>query len=336
MIRMYRYAVEQLVMLLVYLKSVDPTPEMISDVARRVRDDSNSPVGSALDHALDYPMPKIDEVLNELVAQIGQSYQVQSADATFIDQLVRILKLPFGRQYLMGGDVEALRKAILLPDEMIGLVDRLAQEELYCFGCHTPFRDSELVVYKKGSKDRTVFCMKCSTPAWVACSHEGCDCKVELTSVARKNLKNKTCGRSHDVGKEVNPTIPLTVGDRLNAEIQRINERMRDITFLENSTAQVVPAERTPAMSYQEYVGTRDTVGERLRQEAALHSLYNGSSPTIQAPQVQWTSELIPAHVRMTGTPNPFGMTSLVEPTPERQAMAAIASEEHEEVDEDE
>ena len=72
----------------------------------------------------------------------------------------------------MSGEImDNLKRALLLPDELAGLKEKLAAEELHCIGCGHKFAHHEMgiVCVQREERGASVMCSNCVTPEKVAC-----------------------------------------------------------------------------------------------------------------------------------------------------------------------
>ena len=118
-------------------------------------------------HALGEGM--YDEMIVELADQLLVDSEKGFKDGSLIDRLVRILGLPYARNTLNSRVLVDLRKALLLPDEMAQLGERLEQKEMRCAGCTHQFVNHEMVTVSKDGHDTLIHCMKCHRPSFVPC-----------------------------------------------------------------------------------------------------------------------------------------------------------------------
>lgn len=233
MIRLYRQFVEQIVLILLFLKDHSVDGSRVRDhVSNAVRNrvQVNTNVYNIVDRAMDTNPPDFDEMLVDLVNQLDQTLDAKGKHVVgdFIDQIVKILQLPWGKQYIRGGDMDALRKAILLPSEMSGLTGRIRQREMSCSGCHIPVRHGELVTISIDGPLQVseIYCIKCLPPSKVACTYPGCDMKAKIHPNLSKMLsKEMDCGlgKSH---QDLYKQQEAVAEDRISAEIAAISPPM--------------------------------------------------------------------------------------------------------------
>ncbi len=92
-----------------------------------------------------------------------------------IDALVDVVKSPYSRNVLSGNALSALRKALLLPDEMAGLTQRLRKREMACAMCGHEFQQGETVTIYSEREAIVIVCCSCYFPSLMRCSKcSGC------------------------------------------------------------------------------------------------------------------------------------------------------------------
>lgn len=110
---------------------------------------------------------ELTEIIKELTTQVNQNEATH--DGPLIDQVVRLLGLPYGRNVLSGKTLTALRRAVLFPEEMAKLGERLHGTEYSCSGCGVAFTDREAVTFRIVEGFPTLSCSKCITPSYTHC-----------------------------------------------------------------------------------------------------------------------------------------------------------------------
>lgn len=132
--------------------------------------------------------------ITELSTLLKDDYQSSvKGDGDLISQMVRILQLPYTRNILSGGVIDKLAKALLIPEEMAGLVSRLRSLELSCGMCGHGFKQGEMgsvIPEGPGQSARQVLaCTKCYTPRYTACycAGESAPINDKLTRILEKN-----------------------------------------------------------------------------------------------------------------------------------------------------
>lgn len=126
----------------------------------------------------------------KVIQAIGQDGQ----DATLVDTMVEILQSSFARNCLSGSGLRALREALLIPDEVAGLRDKLAAESA-CAGCGHQFVAGEMATINREAGQTSVRCTRCARPSFVAQS--GADGHVAVQSIKglasslKKNFVNE-------------------------------------------------------------------------------------------------------------------------------------------------
>lgn len=157
-----------------------------------------------------------DVTLDEIFAIIGDQISSKDQDSSLIiDRVAEILLNPFARPMLAGKLLEQLRKAVLNPEEIVGLDDRIRARELHCEGCQRPFTSGEVVSFNsdpdnRGRQKVSLFCVRCLTPRFVTCNGKGC---VDKMSIPDKLLNvfatsSKECEHMRE-GARVVPDAPV-------------------------------------------------------------------------------------------------------------------------------
>lgn len=123
-------------------------------------------------------------------------------DGNLINAIVRTLQLPFPRNVMSGETLKALRTALLLPEEIGGLTQRLEARELRCGGCSRKLRNEEMVTLMEDRQGGVLMCHTCVRPSYVMCDHEDCYEHVQLDKKYRALHKKKVSCLTHKELKE--------------------------------------------------------------------------------------------------------------------------------------
>ena|SRR3989304_219036 len=136
----------------------------------------------------------IDDLINIMVKQL--TFEQDSGD--IIDALVETVRLPYARNVLSGKTIDELRKAILIPSEIVGLKDRLIKRELSCVSCGHEFTNAEIGVISKEDAGVEIFCAKCAYPTHVACvvCKRTTKLSTEILDLFDKGMKCNVCTSS--------------------------------------------------------------------------------------------------------------------------------------------
>lgn len=195
MVKLLKGFVQQFLIILFYLKSRGTTWE---DVLRRVQDDM--PVGVETDPlslavhqafadvgdgnlAFD-PLDEMGKVMSSLLA----SKKKLSSD--LIDSLVGAVSGPYSRNALSGPMLTAMRKALLLPDEVAGLTARLRKKELACAHCGHEYVLGEAVGIYIERDTVSVLCSTCYFPYSMRC--RTCSGVAQFPSKLRDAMRKST------------------------------------------------------------------------------------------------------------------------------------------------
>lgn len=195
-----------------------------------------------------------EELLVELADQLNDDSTKSFKDGSLIDRIVRTLGLPYARNHLNSRILADLRKALLLPDEMAQLGERLEQKEMRCAGCTRQFVSNEMTTVMRDGHDTLIYCMKCHKPTYIACSK----CDERIVSIDKKVHKILEqpwdCG-CHD-GTVKPAEQPGSGNSMAPAGGQRISADDARIRFSAPDTLLAATAARNPfsQLSQQRYV----------------------------------------------------------------------------------
>ena len=215
MLRLYREYVEHmLVFLLAFRKrlplNVTTQNVLMTDLVQEVNGNGDDGFVYDLTRRANRSQPhlKLDELIADVRKALG-SHSLGEGDASLLDELVKITKLPFGSTRLPATFMASLRRAMLDPDEMTGLAATLRTTEQSCSGCNRPFHDREMATIMHGGTYISILCATCSPPRYHKCSSPGCDTLVNLpTSIVNGLAKLKPCAE-HKEGATVAPPAAL-------------------------------------------------------------------------------------------------------------------------------
>lgn len=121
-----------------------------------------------------------------------------------IEEIVKLLQMNYGRNVFSGRNLAALRKLVLLPNEMAGVVDGM-RKTLACAGCGHQFDHRELTVFSPDNeKEGVFFCLKCLQPGVVACrASMECEDFVPIPDNVLKGLMKSAACEKHKNGKKL-------------------------------------------------------------------------------------------------------------------------------------
>jgi uncharacterized CHY-type Zn-finger protein len=233
----------QLMMTLMYLKDSQVKFENIyTTVADRwsgrgVEGHSDAAVALVKDIRENYGFRGLATENNEMLDQLVEQLSADTNDVDLIDTIVRILGLPYVANSISEKTLTSLKKAILLPAELIALKNQLKEQELFCGNCHRALTNGEMVTFNKGgygNKDLVNFwCVNCKTPDYVACPNckeHVIDVPVGVTKGLRKRHQCESCvGGVNEVPAQpaAEPVLRVRAGAAANirniAMPQRIN-----------------------------------------------------------------------------------------------------------------
>src|SRR6267154_1208203 len=133
------------------------------------------------------------KLLDELSTQINQKVNSRGDhDGDLIDTMVKILKSPRGLNILSGKNLDQLRKAILLPEELAGLKTKLSKNELSCGSCGRELKSGDMLTMTRDMSGVAVIsCTICSIPRFIPCPNK-CENHIELSPSLRKSIQRTT------------------------------------------------------------------------------------------------------------------------------------------------
>lgn len=108
---------------------------------------------------------------NELYDIIMEQLQQQSPpEKDLIEQIVKVLGLPFIENRLSMAAMKQLRNLLMLPSEIDAWV-RMVHESWFCPGCGVEMHQGQMVTIEKGETGAKVFCTNCVPPRSVVCNN---------------------------------------------------------------------------------------------------------------------------------------------------------------------
>lgn len=138
-----------------------------------------------------------DGMLVEMADQLLVEEVKGPKDGTLIDRMVRVIGLPYARNALGARVLRDLRTALLLPDEMAQLGERLEAREMSCHMCRHIFQNNEMVTLLKDGHDVLMYCTRCHKPGIVSCT------LCEEMSVGIDKKLHKLLEQVYDCGNHV-------------------------------------------------------------------------------------------------------------------------------------
>lgn len=140
---------------------------------------------------------------------------------TLIDIIVDLLQAPYARNAISGRNLQQLRRAVLLPEEMIKFGESV-RKEMGCAGCGKRFVKGEMASFHTEADEGSAFyCTRCTIPTVAACrSGDGhCEGAGELDSKhLTKTLQNRNCG-DHNPAPSAKDTQEA---DRVRRELEAL------------------------------------------------------------------------------------------------------------------
>lgn len=217
MVRLYAKEAKFLTLVLSYFRdSMGLRPQDIIDHYRNSGDKRLKGFASVLygmAGEIDRNSVTNDGMIETLVQQIYEKDPQHDGD--LIELIVGVLGLEYTRNRLPSGAIEDLRKAILLPDELRKLKEKLQEKELKC-ACGHRFQDGELTTLSINREGVFIACARCRLPQYVVCFKKtGCQ---DLASIDERDLgriRRAAC-HVHRQKTEESTEDPMSVQDALN------------------------------------------------------------------------------------------------------------------------
>lgn len=201
MLRMYRQFAEQVLCALLFLRdragdSFGPIHEHVvvswrrEDGRNRFHNDGQA---ANLIHTVNFLTERNDFEMNlsEMITTLGDQIRAaqnsigSSQDKDLLDAIVRVTGLPYARNRMSGDVLESLKKALLLPDEIAGLKERLGREEMHCTTCGKKFMNGEMGSFINERGRSSVMCTNCYHPVWIASG-----CQKHSTEITQSVIKS--------------------------------------------------------------------------------------------------------------------------------------------------
>lgn len=202
MIKLYREIVERMLLCVQYAKAKGVSPRQLwnyrqdewanSEIRNRDGDLPPDPIYSSTSYNGMGSEETWDALVSQVTAQL-KSDSSTSGDASLVDTVIDLLQAPYGRNVVSGKTLVALRKALLLPEELAVFQAMARQREHNCGGCAKPLGNGEMVTIYRGGNDTHVRCVRCMVPVMTGCPQ--CSGYVPLgTKIGNYIKKRATCG----------------------------------------------------------------------------------------------------------------------------------------------
>lgn len=196
MLKFYRPHAEQMLLAATYLRSRTTSIEDVLSLARNYPCQTGEHTQVLTNARRNLKLPANGgHWLDPLIKQLFQSLTDESynrGESDLIDQIVRILQFPYGRNILTGDHLRHLRSALLLPSEQAGLLARLRQREMSCSQCGTALHNLESVtLHVDGNNTQSIVCHRCAAPNSVPCA--SCAEVAALSTKAMNAMSRMQC-----------------------------------------------------------------------------------------------------------------------------------------------
>lgn len=142
---------------------------------------------------------KWGDFIDHLVEQLDGVSEQTKHHPTLIDMIVEVLQSPYARNVLAGRTLTQLKRAVMLPEDMIKVGEAI-RKEMFCAGCGKAFQNREMCSANANDEGggMAFYCTRCVCPSYAACDLGGCDNSKELNqSLIGKVIGKSNCGE-HD------------------------------------------------------------------------------------------------------------------------------------------
>ena len=144
-------------------------------------------------------------------------------DGDLVETIVDFLQLEHVRNRMDSEMLQQLRKAILLPEELRSVKEKLATKELRC-SCGHRYHDGELTTLSLSRDGVFISCARCRLPSLVVCfKKDGCD---NLSRIDNRDLARITRSICHDhkEAKDAAATDPTVVQESVNSSLRSFQQ----------------------------------------------------------------------------------------------------------------
>src|SRR3990167_1152252 len=205
MLRFYKEFMENCLLALLYVeRSVGIEMDDITQwaVKRTWHQEMKSIIKSRAYSRSDMNLKTMIATLTEKLGKLKEERET-GQDGNLINAIVRTLQLPFPRNVMTGDTLKALRTALLLPEEIGGLIQRLEARELRCGGCSRKLKSEEMVTIAEDRQGVILMCHACMRPSNIACDHAECQEHVLMDKKYRALHKKNVVCVTHKEMKEM-------------------------------------------------------------------------------------------------------------------------------------
>lgn len=177
------------------------------------------------------------DIMKELAKQLmgfsllnGRPVVDGGSDLELLDELVRVIGLPFSKNILSGRTLSSMRQMMLTPGEYRKLITTLREREMTCPSCGRKFEPGEAVNFQpgphpNGSDGAFVVCFNCEAPSVIP-TKDG----QGTLDIDRKFIRSLQKVQASHAGpqEEVAPERELT----LREELQRVDRELVGLATL--------------------------------------------------------------------------------------------------------
>lgn len=213
---MYRFSnsfTREMLMLLVSLRDhkIDPQ-EALKTCEKYLTEDGEVPEGADKNEQaiarvvrnftqFGVPLQTLDEMIELVCSQLNGK---EGGAQLLVDKLAEVVMGPFPGNQFGPPIVKSVQRAILNPEELDGVMERIIRKEMYCCGCGHMFGDGQMVTFGISTNNRHertsgLYCHTCKMPSQMRCETPKC---THNQSVIKKILnlmyKNGACQACRD------------------------------------------------------------------------------------------------------------------------------------------
>ena len=110
------------------------------------------------------------EMLCEQLNKTSQQTEGSFDYGALIDELIRLVGMPFNRNTINQHIMKGLQRALLLPGELAALRESLNRQECFCVGCDRVLVSGEAITYLQDGTDIRLYCTACVYPRTSICT----------------------------------------------------------------------------------------------------------------------------------------------------------------------
>ena len=160
------------------------------------------------------------ELITTLLKQVYDKPDTHDSD--LVETVVAFLQLEHVRNRMDGEMFQQLRKAILLPEELRSVKEKLATKELRC-SCGHRYHDGELTTLSLSRDGVFISCARCRLPSVVVCfKKDGCDNLSRIDNRDMARITRSSC--ADHKAKDAAATDPTVVQESVNSPLRSFQQ----------------------------------------------------------------------------------------------------------------